>query len=387
MTALEDALRQTFDAEVGGTADRMLSDVRRGARRRRTARTTIGAVAASALVVTGVALGGSLLANDDSPPSPAPAPTETVTDPITDIGRPGGILILSSPLAVEAAGDRLFVTSDDHDCNCSVLYRRDGPQLVEVHRFPVPFVDRFSFSPDGANGWAAAAGKVWATHDAGLTWASLDLPPEAPNDIGDSYLVDSSASYAWIVNLGSGSLWRSPVGSDDFQQFDVPDTDGIQGVAVVGDAVMVDPRPTGEGNTTSVPRLGTDHGISWSELNWPCSGEHRLLPTDGAVFMTCEGAGEPEATIYRWTSGSDQFVGFGNPTNNLSNTTPLTADRVLVPGADPVLVTEQGAVPADTGLAADVSVWDAAEVDGNLYLATTDGLLQSIDGGRTWGRI
>ncbi|KRA32715.1 MULTISPECIES: hypothetical protein [unclassified Nocardioides] len=386
MTELEDALRQTFRAEVDGAADRMLSDVRRGARRRRTTRTTIGAVAASGLVVAGVALGGSLLTRDDSTPSPAPRPTETVTDPTTNI-TPGGVLVLSSPLAVEAGGDHLYVTSDDLDCDCSVLYRRDRFKLVEIHRFPVPFVDRLSFSPDGANGWAAAAGQVWATHDAGLTWASLDLPPEAPEDIGDSYLVDSSASYAWIVNLGSGSLWRSRIGSDDFEQLDVPDADGYQGLAVVGDAVVVEPRPTGEGNTTSVPRLSTDGGTVWSELNWPCSGEHRLLPTDGAVFMTCEGAGEPEATIYRWTPGSDQFVGFGNPTDNLPSTTPLAADRVLVPGADPVLVTEQGAVPADTDLAADVSVWDAADVDGNLYLATTDGLLQSIDGGRTWGRI
>lgn len=379
MTHLEDALRQTFDTDVDGAPDRMLSDVRRGARRRRTTRATLGAVVASAVVVGGIAFGGSLLSDDGSRPSPAPEPTETVTDPAP-------VDALPSALAVEAAGDVLYVTADDAQCDCSVLYQLRAGKLQEIHRFPVPFVDRLSFAPDGSNGWATAAGQVWTTHDAGRTWNTLDLPPEAPEDIGDSYLVDSSAEYVWLVNLGAGSIWRWPVANDAFTHKDVPDTDGIQHVAVVGDTVVVEPRPTGEGNTTSVPRFSTDHGISWQELSWPCSGEHRLLPTNGAIFMTCEGVGEPEATIYRWTVGSDYFVGFSNVVT-VSGAIPLTEDSVLVPGDEPVLVTEQGASPADTGLDAGASIWDAAQVGDLLYLATTEGLLESTDGGRTWHRI
>lgn len=378
MTSLEEALREAFGADVDGATDRMLSDVRRGARRRRTTRTTLGAVAASAVVVGGIAFGGSLL-SDDSRPSPAPRPTETVTDPAP-------LDALPSALAVEAAGGVLYVTADNAQCDCSVLYERRTGKLQELHRFPVPFVDRLSFTPDGRNGWAAVEDQVWTTHDAGRTWTTLDLPPEAPQYLGDSYLVDSSADYAWMVNFGSGSLWRAPVGSDDFQHFDVPDTDGMQWVAIVGDTVVVEPRPIGEGNITSVPRLSTDNGISWQELPWPCSGEHRLLPTNGAIFMTCEGVGEPEATIYRWTVGSDYFVGFSNAAA-VSDAIPLTEDSVLVPSADPVLVTEDGASPVDLGLADDASIWDAAQVDGVLYLATTGGLLESTDGGTTWDRI
>ncbi|WP_182376498.1 hypothetical protein [Nocardioides sp. WS12] len=394
MTSLEDALRQTFGAVVDGATDRMLTDVRRGARRRRTTRTTLGAVAASALLVGGIAFGGSLLSDDSSRPSPAPKPTETVTDP-----APADAL--GSALAVEAAGDILYVTVDEVACSCSVLYTRGADEWAELHRFPVPFVDRLSFAPDAENGWAAAAGQVWSTHDAGQTWGRVDLPPEAPEDIGDSYVVDSSDTHVWIVNLGSGSLWRSPVGADDFTRFDVPDTDGIQDIAVfahsvLGEVVVVDPRPTGEGNTTSVPRMSTDGGDSWRELPRPCSGENRMRASRDSIYVGCQGASEPEATLYQFSStGGGQFVGYSGG-GDLSGFTPLTDHLVLftlptdieqpVPGRHG-LMTPTGVVPSDTGLTADASIWDAAQVGDRLYLATTEGLLESTDDGRTWHRI
>lgn len=357
----------------------MLTDVRRGARRRRTTRTTLGAVAASALLVGGIAFGGSLLSDDSSRPSPAPKPTETVTDP-----APADAL--GSALAVEAAGDILYVTVDEVACSCSVLSVRGADEWVELHRFPVPFVDRLSFAPDAENGWAAAPGQLWSTHDAGQTWQAVNLPPEAPTGVDDSYVVDASSTHAWVVNVGSGSLWRSPVGTDDFTRFDVPDTEGIQEVAVVGDTVVVDPRPIGEGNTTSVPRFSTSGGIGWQVLNWPCMGEHRFLETDGAIFTTCEGVGEPEATIYRWVRGDADFIGFSNRPGNLEVLTPLTSDRLLLQ-AGSVLITADGATPTDTGLTINGWIWDAALVGDLLYLATTEGLLESTDDGRTWHRI
>lgn len=395
MTRLEDALRTTFGADVDNASDQMLADVRSGARRRRAARTTVGVVAATAVVVAGVALGGSLLTDDDARPSPAPKPTETVTDPAS--GAP-----FESALAVEAAGGRLVATTDDASCDCSVLSVREDDGWRELHRFPVPFVDRLSFTPDGVNGWAAADGQVWSTHDGGQTWSRVDLPPEAPEVMGDSYLVDSSDTHVWLVNLGSGSLWRSPMGRDDFTRFDVPDTDGIQDIAVfthslLGEVVVVDPQPTGEGNTTSVPRMSTDGGNAWRELPRPCSGENRMRTSRDSIYVGCQAASEPEATVYQFSStGGGQFVGYSGAGGDLSGFAPLTDQLVLitlptdtgqpVPGTHG-LVTPTGVVPADTGLTSDASIWDAAQVGDRLYLATTEGLLESVDDGRTWHRI
>lgn len=385
MNRLEDALRETFGSDLTTTDTPGADAVRRGLQQRRTKRAVVGATAAVALVaVTAAAVG--LRGDGDGPPSPTPRPTETVTDAADP---------LTSALAVESAGGAVFATTDDPSCDCSVLLRRDGDAWTRLHAFPVPFVDRLALTPDGRAGWAAADGKVWSTHDGGSTWAEVSLPSRSDGDLTDSYLVAASSSYAWLVNLADHSLWRSPIGSDDFEQFAVPGESGVssmdtrvQDVRVVGDSVVADLAPTGEGNVTSVPKVADRDGIAWRELSRPCTGDTRLLASADAAFVACPDAGEPEATVYRWRTGDDGFIGFSNASLAAAvEVVPLSADRVLVLGEQDRLLREGASVAADLPRGLDTSAWDSATLGNRTYLATTDGLFESTDDGRTWHRI
>lgn len=385
MNRLEDALRDTFGSDLSTTDAPTAAGIRRAVRRRRTTRTVVGATAAVALVAASAAALG-LRDDGDRSPSPTPSPTETVTD------APGQ---LTSALTVESSGGALFATTDDPACDCSVLLRRDGEAWTRLHAFPVPFVDRLALTPDGRDGWAAADGKVWSTHDGGSTWTRVQLPSRADGDFTDSYLVAASTSYAWLVNLADNSLWRSPVGSDDFQQFAVPGESGtssmdtrVQDVRVVGDSVVADLAPTGEGNVTSVPKVAGTDGIAWRELSRPCTGDTRLLASDDAVFVVCPDAGEPEATIYRSYPSDNGFIGFSNtPLPPGTQVVPLSADRVLVLGDRDLLVSEQDTHDVTLDLSRDAFVGSTAVLSDHAYLATSEGLFESTDDGRTWHRI
>lgn len=385
MNRLEDALRETFGSDLDTRDGPTAAGVRHAVRRRRTTRTVVGASAAVALVaVTAAALG--LRDDGDRSPTPTPRPTQTITD---------ARAALSSALTVESADGALFATTDDPACDCSILLRHDGVAWTRLHAFPVPFVDRVALTPDGRAGWAAADGKVWSTHDGGSTWADVPLDSRADGDLTDSYLVAASSSYAWLVNLADGSLWRSPVGSDDFQQFAVPGESGtsaldtrVQDIRVIGDSVVADLAPTGEGNVTSAPKVADSEGIGWRELPRPCTGDTRLLASDDAAFVICPDVGKPEATIYRWRTGDDEFTGFANESLPPgTEVAPLSADRVLALGDQDRVVTSQGAVAADLPRGPETFVWDTARLGDRTYLATTDGLFESTDDGRTWHRI
>lgn len=385
MNRLEDALRETFGSDLTTTEAPSASGVRRAVRRRRTTRTVVGATAAVTLVAVAAASLG-LRDGGDRSPAPTPSPTPTVTD------APGR---LASALAVESAGGALFVTTDDPACGCSVLLRRDGDQWTRLHAFPVPFVDRLALTPDGRDGWAAADGTVWSTHDGGSTWQRVPLPSRADGDFADSFLVAASASYAWLVNLADDSLWRSPAGADAFEQHGVPvetetssmDT-RVWDVRVVGDTLVVDLAPTAEGEVTSTPKTADEKGIAWEDLARPCTGDTRLLSSDDAVFVICPDAGEPEATVYRWRAGERGFTGFSSaPLPPGTDVVPLSADRVLVLGEQDRMLTEGASDTADLPRGPDTSAWDAVVLDDRTYLAATDGLYESADGGRTWRRI
>lgn len=385
MNPLEDALREAFGSDLDPRNGPTAAGVRQSVRRRRTTRTVVAATAAVALVaVSAAALG--LRDDRDRSPAPTPRPTQTVT------ATPAA---LSSALAVESAGGALLATADDPACDCSVLLRRDDAAWTRLHAFPVPFVDRLALTPDGRAGWAAADGRVWSTHDGGSTWAEVPLDSRADGDLTDSYLVAASSSYAWLVNLADDSLWRSPVGSDDFQQLAVPGESGtssvdtrVQDVRVIGDSVVADLAPTGEGGVTSVPKVADSGGAAWQELSRPCTGDTRLLASDDAAFVICPDAGEPEATIYRWRPGDDAFTGFSSAgIASARDVVPLSADRVLVLGEHDLLVSEQGTEDVTLDLSHDAFVGRTATLDGGVYLATSEGLFESIDDGRTWHRI
>lgn len=380
MNQFEDQIRHAIDRDIAAEppAHQMLAEVRRGAQRRR-ARRTAGVVGAAAVLVAGVAVGGSLLSTrDDSAPEPAtPAPSPTESSSATaDPVRP------THALTIEAASDRVLVTSNEEDCGCSVLWRYDGETWERLHDFTEEYVDRLAMAPDGRSGWAAAGGgRIWTTGDGGETWKQAVMTGEEPGE--HSYLLAATgdpAWPAWAVDAIAGTMWRFD--GDRFASVSSDEIGAAQDLIQVGDALVVTPRPEGEGNVTSVPRVTRDGGRTWSELPFPCSGENSLMPAGTAVFSLCR-ADEAAATVYRSTDLSS-WQEFGSVQGHLNDRVALTDDAILLRGERETLLTEAGAQKVDTGLSEGAEVWDAARVGDTLYLAPGGEVLASTDGGRTW---
>ena len=379
MNQFEDQIRHAIDRDIAAEppAHQMLAEVRRGAQRRRVRRTA-GVVGATAVLVAGVAVGGSLLSTrDDSAPEPAtPAPSPTESSSATaDPVRP------THALTIEAASDRVLVTSNEEDCGCSVLWRYDGETWERLHDFPEEYVDRLAMAPDGRSGWAAAGGRIWTTGDGGETWKQAVMTGEDPGE--HSYLLAATgdpAWPAWAVDAIAGTMWRFD--GDRFASVSSDEIGAAQALIQVGDALVVTPRPEGEGNVTSVPRVTRDSGRTWSELPFPCSGENRLMPAGTAVFSLCR-ADEAAATVYRSTD-LISWQEFGSVQGHLNDRVALTDDAILLRGERETLLTEAGAQKVDTGLGEGAEVWDAARVGDTLYLAPGGEVLASTDGGRTW---
>lgn len=379
MNQFEDEVRHAIDLDIAAEqpAQQMLAKVRRGAQRRRVRRTA-GVVSAAAVLVAGVAVGGSLLSTrDDSAPEPAtPAPSPTESSSATaDPVRP------THALTVETALDQVLVTSLEEDCGCSVLWRYDGETWERLHDFTEEYVERLAMAPDGQNGWASAAGRIWTTGDGGGTWEQAVMKDEEPGE--HSYLLTATGDPtwpAWAIDAVTRTMWRFD--GDRFESVSYGEIGDAQDLIQVGDALVVTPWPEGEGNVTSVPRVTRDGGRTWTELPFPCSGENRLMPAGTAVFSICR-AGEGAATVYRSTDLSS-WQEFGSLQGHLNDRVALTDGAILLRGDRETLLTETGAQQIDTGLSKDAEVWDAARVGDTLYLAPGGAVLASTDGGRTW---
>ena len=368
MNNLEDALRGAFDSDLGSPVDRLISDVRRGAHQRRARRTTAVAAGAVAAVVAVIGIGGAaLLGGEQDSPDPAPP-------------APKGPVPGRFAMAAEEVGDVVWVTARERDCGkCAVLWRHDADGWERVHDFPTEYVDRLAFTPDGTDGLTADGGSIWSTHDGGETWSRAQVPDDDDPE-GRSFVLAASDDWLRALDLIGGALWQAPVGTDDWQASGGPGVGPITDLFTAGDRLVVVNGPRGEGSTESFPAYSLDDGESWGDLPFPCSGENKLHPTDGAIFVLCPDG----AVVYRSTKAG-RWEQFGTSTGYLSDTVPLAEDRVLLRGRHEVLLTATGPVGVDTGLGKDASVWDSARTDGSTYLTTTEGVLVSTDDGLTWG--
>lgn len=371
MTRLEDALREAFTSDVDATAPQMLQDVRLGARRRRTARRATAAVVAAVAVVAGIAVGGALAGQESRGPSPAPRPTETVTD-----GLPG------EAMQIEATGDRLFATTAENDCGCSAFWRYDDAGWHRVHDFSEEYVERLAMAPDGETGWATSpGGPIWVTHDGGQTWEQAGLKGLSRGQ--HSFVLAATGDTrwpAWAVDVIGGTMWR--FNGDYFEQVSYDEVGAARDVVRVGEALVVTPQPVGEGSVITVPKVTRDGGATWGDLPFPCEGENALIPAETAVFVLCP-AGQQGATLHRSTDLID-WQQYGASQGVVTDTVCFDGDTVLMRGRKEMLVTGSGATEIDTGLGPDDSIWDAARFGDAVYLATTAGVLVSEDGGVTW---
>ncbi|MER6936613.1 hypothetical protein ABTX24_21455 [Nocardioides sp. NPDC127514] len=369
MTGLEDRLHRALDLELETEVGpmQMLDDVRRGAKRRQARRRTTGLMAAAAVLVVGVVVGGAILTRGESEPRPAPQPSETAIDPDQDGNRSVDGPKPGRALQVEAADGQVFATSNEADCGCSAFWRLGGTAWERLYDFPVDSVERLAMAPHGQNGWATTpGGPVWATHDGGNTWTKV---------WNGGAILDASTNHVWMLDTTDGILRRSTVAGDDFEAVPVSGAKVLWDVVVLGEAVVATAAPEGEGSVTATPLVSRDGGETWEELAAPC-GEARVHAADTAAFVAC--ADGPRETIHRSTdlTSWEEFgviEGTGSPV-------PLADDVVLIGGT---VLTEGGASEVDPHADPD-AIWDAAVLDGTIYLATSDGIRTSMNSGRTW---
>jgi hypothetical protein len=272
-------------------------------RRRRRAAVASAATAVAVLAVAGTAAGTGFLLDDKAPVADStptvsrsivPAPVPTSTAPDTTINAPsgpawGGARVTS----VTATSTRTFVVLGELG-DTGACRPPDCLRLVETHdggrtfaALPIPddargAVDgsdadsatgvRFGGSQDG---WLFGGG-LWSTHDGGHSWARVATP-------GRVSRLEAAAGTAWALvptRDNAMTLWRSPVGTDDWTQATQVSVTGPADLAVQGDRVVV---------------VGAQDAQSWvggaggfAEHASPCAGSLQTqLSTVGAFWVKC----------------------------------------------------------------------------------------------------
>ncbi|HSV41224.1 MAG TPA: hypothetical protein VLI04_20855, partial [Nocardioidaceae bacterium] len=268
MTTIEDRLRDALGADID--VPDLLSDVRRGARRRRARRTT-GVVAVAAIaVVTGIGVTATLTGSDGSSPHPAPSPTApTPTDGAIPAARPGAV-------ALEAANGKLFRLAW-HEACCTNVQVREDDAWTQLHLFDEQF-DKFEMGPDGLTGFVWGQ-ELWATYDGGVTWQR----PKGPRPSMYGFRAGFTADAAWVQSHdrdGLGQLWRSPLATDDWARVEAPDGD----LVVLGNTVAL--QTSGEGLSDARLEVRDVATGDWSPSPL-CASDAWVIAVERAAFHLC----------------------------------------------------------------------------------------------------
>jgi hypothetical protein len=281
-----------------------LDRVHAGASRRRRRRAAVASAATAVVVLAGAgtAAGTGFLRGDGSPVAdstptvshsivPAPAPTSTA--PATAIAPSGPAWDGARVTSVTATSTRTFVVlgelGDTGACNPPKCVRlaetHDGGRTFSA--LPVPYdargavdgrdVDsatgvRFGSAQDG---WLFGGG-LWSTHDGGHSWARVATP-------GRVSRLEAASGTAWalVPTRDDGmTLWRSPVGTDDWTQVTEVSVTGPADLAVQGDRVVV--------VGAQQPRMWVGGTDGFTAHDSPCPGATSArLSSVGSFWATC----------------------------------------------------------------------------------------------------
>jgi photosystem II stability/assembly factor-like uncharacterized protein len=301
--------------------DAFLTDVHRGARRRRQRR-AVGVAAAAVLVVAGAA--GVLLpssgphsappvAGTSTPPTAAPSPSAARPStspsaarptevPTGDTGHPLETGVVGFAAAADGALWRVSAIGCGPVALCSQVSSYDGAgrwttlaELPWAHPQPgepqAPAL-HVTVAADGKDAWAYG-GEAWSSHDAGRTWTRLQLPLQ---DTGAGEVAVTGATA--VLRTDDGHLLRSPTGSDDWQPLSLPSgMDYSEQVLGLGETLVV------RGRSPQFHLLvarSDDGGATWTVAPGPCDPEQPAFTVaQGSLFAVCPaGDGSP-------TSGAD----------------------------------------------------------------------------------
>jgi len=392
---LRDALRRgagspgdTHDSYAVGEpidTEGMLRRVRRGARQRR-ARRTVGGVVAVAALVAAVTVAVPAVLDDGS----APIAGEDSTAGMQPAAQ-----------TVSAAGDAVWVTAriDCASGTCPALARSTDSGAswtlaeVQVDGAASAFaVQEVEVAGTGTDGWAWNQTRLVASHDAGDTWAEVEVP-------GGPLVTAVAAGTARAVALTAGGvasghvLSVADVASDRW----VPATTPLRGDEMVmrvfagGDVLGA---VVGSSRTMRADSLLTaPSGTGWERSPLPCRpGGQVLADTDGVTLWTaCINGGSTvvadstagaawdtvalPAIVGRtsMTARDDGSLLLAGPDRSYVIDADGAVDRIDPPAGDP-----------DARQAVDDGYGSAASGTADWLVTTGGKLLGSDDGGTSW---
>ncbi len=260
LAALRDALHA--EARHDARSEDALADVKAGVTTvtRPPRRRPMWVAGAVVLAAAAAAVGVVVLSNDDrdgvtvpvtdptiatTAPETTAAP-DTTTPPSTALPTTTDVAVHTTvPVPSQSVTSVRSISFSDTDGGWAIVEQGEGrPSLIRtdmpglaanwvIADSPAPAADlmevRFA---DALNGWLIGAQRWWSTHDGGATWNELPLA-----DSGDAPL-DVVVAGGWALVLRAEQsdaepfavrVWRSPIGTDDFQPTDAVHPKGAGG--------------------------------------------------------------------------------------------------------------------------------------------------------------
>ncbi len=413
MSDLEDRLRRALQHPgASAEAERVLAEVRRGARRRRQrgVATTV-AVALTTVAVTGVVtlVGTRADRGTDALPAPSATPTTDASGgPVTEATNGGDLVLTEGTTGVDGSGPGAMWRVDTERCSatlCSGVYREgsssgwarvarlafDDPGAAE--RFRLPPVESIRVAADGRSAWAYGL-ELWSTHDGGASWVRKDFDGARP---GQALSVATAGNQVFAMQSAPLRLWRSATTVDIWTPVRPPPGYAFADQMVaVGDLLVV--RATKRGSEQRALLLTDDGGETWRQADAPCQGEAGRIRSTGTVLMApcpADQRTDPGAELTILTSTDAQTWRQELPgvdvASYVEDVYPIDDHSAfVVTGNGGLIVSPDGQEPVDLPIGESETAVTGRFVDpdyGYLLVATPRQLLGTEDGGRTWSPV
>jgi photosystem II stability/assembly factor-like uncharacterized protein len=336
---------------------------------------------------------------EESLPGVPVKPDDVAVESVTAV-RSGSFWVLGTGRCPQGACKVIAHTTDEG----ATFSFRTGPDPGEPTRTPGPAglaeppgaIDlRYAVTGDDAWGFGE---EVWATHDAGRTWAPVAFPvPVAVSSI--QAWNDRVWAFGTATTDGAPVVLSSPVAEDQWSEAHVglASTDRLAAPGVA-DGVVGAMVTHADGLQEYV--RSRDGGSTWEAVPAPSGCETPLSSSgvEGAVWLHCSSAAG--AVLAVTTDGGDTWSeqSLPPPSSGLTTMTGIDSEHALVTDATTLSIvavaSDGGAVQQVPGpYTASDDVW--ADASGYTYAGFTDpstgylitsggALARSEDGGHHW---